>query len=155
MNDFRNRLNAQNDSHLVDGLTSSNLSVAVGTSAMKLFQSIKGFHRMLGLHPPQSAENPLINPKNLLVLLSIALGAILTAAFCVFEAETVPEFGKSYFASATELFNAGCFASNIWKWPNTWKTIEKLETFIQKSRSKANVIFLPSSSSSSRGRNWD
>lgn len=137
MNDFWNHLNAQNDSHWEDGITSSNSTVAVGTSAMKLFQSIKEFHRKLGLDPPQPGENSSINSKNLLVLLSIALGAILTAAFCVFEAETVLDYGKSYFASGTEFFNVGCFVSNIWKWQNTWKTIEKLETFIQKSRSKA------------------
>lgn len=106
---------------------------------MKLFQSVQEYYGMLGLYPSQSNSNSSFNSKIVFILFNCIHGCISTAAFCVFAANTLQEFGESYFASATEMFTIGCFLSSIWQWPTTLKTIENLEDFIQKSKLKLSL----------------
>lgn len=90
-------------------------------------------YRALGIHPPPPNHHP-YNWKNLLAVFVLAQGFILTAAFCLFQASTVREYGDSFYAFITEFANAIYLLSNIRKITKIKQLIQELETFVQNSK---------------------
>lgn len=100
---------------------------------MKLFQTIQKLNRLLGLSP-ESNQSYSLNAKNVLILYTQIQGFIYTAAFGIFQAKTMREYGDAFYQSVTEL----SAAINLWNFigeiNRLYNFIEKFEGIIQKSK---------------------
>lgn len=99
---------------------------------MKLFQQVRKIFQVLGIHPIQHGENTRINVRNMLIAGSMGSGGVLTAAYCLFQAKTVKEYGDSFYAAVTDFLTTMYFLTLFWKMEKLVKLIEKYEEFIQK-----------------------
>lgn len=109
---------------------------------MKLFQSLQKFYRITGIYPSSSNRNHSVNWKILLILLSLIQFAVLTGVFFITEANSIDEYGTSFYGSISALLGVVDFLINIWKMANILRLIGKFEEFINK-RKTVKWIFNP------------
>lgn len=100
---------------------------------MKLFETVQKFYRLLGLHPSQQTQNCIFNARNILVLYIFVEGFTSTAAFGLFEAKSIAEFGNAFYAFITELLCFVYFSSTMGKMTNVLELMKKSRDIIQKS----------------------
>lgn len=101
---------------------------------MKLFQTVQKFFQLLGLSP-KSDESYSLNAKNVLVLFIQIEGFVFTAAFGIFQAKTMREYGDSFYQSVTELSAAINLLNFIGQINSLYNFIETFEGIIAKSKS--------------------
>lgn len=102
---------------------------------MKLFHTLQEFYQELGLKPPHSNRNSSATFKSLLIFLVLIQGFVATITFCVFKANTVQEYGDSFYIALTELTNSIYCYHFILNMRKIYQLIEKLERFVEKSES--------------------
>lgn len=111
-------------------------------SKMRLFLIIQNMYRMTGINTtPQSTPNSLLNWKIGIVLISHMLLLSSTAAFFLFKANSVTEYGSAFSGSVMILTNMLYFILNILQMPTTIELIEKFEDFIEKREYNLNELF--------------
>lgn len=98
---------------------------------MPLFQSVRHFYEILGIHPTQYNQSCTINWKNVLVLLSLGQLFFSTLAFCLFKAKSIKEHADSYFTCMTGLDCIIHFVVLAKKITKTLALIEQYNDFIE------------------------
>lgn len=107
---------------------------------MKLFRSVQLIYRRFGIYSPQPNQSP-FNWKNLLVNVNISAASILSAGFFVLKANTVREYGDSFYISITSFINVLICLVQILYIGEISELIENFERFIQRSKSKNSISF--------------
>lgn len=108
---------------------------------MKIFQCVQKFYEMLGVNPAQNTQIASFNLKNVLIISNLAQGFLLTAAFGLFKAKTIREYGDCYYTSTTSLSHSIYVTIHVLKMTNISKLIDKFETIIQSSEWNAERNF--------------
>lgn len=99
---------------------------------MKIFNSLKRHGGHIGLHRPYSFDefNRLnwLNSMNMIILWA----ASILMGIPFFNAKTVADFSRGYFAFSTTFFVSFIFGVLIWKTQSIHEMVEQFETVIQK-----------------------
>lgn len=98
-----------------------------------LFRLIRSFFQAMGIHLSEPNQKFSFNAKNVLISSSIALFFISSTAFFLFEANSIDEYGLSFYGSATELAVFVTFQINIFYMAKILRIFEKFEKLIEKS----------------------
>lgn len=101
---------------------------------MNFLQSIRKFYQALGVCSHCSDQTYSFNLRICLMYFVIAFVFICEIAFCRFEAESVADYGKSFYAFVTQLTCFWDFTTTIWQIERILKLIGKYEIFIAKSK---------------------
>lgn len=75
-----------------------------------------------------------INPRNLFFTLSLTLTFISTVAYFLFQANSILDYGNSFYGSTSDLYTLTDFLVAVWKMPTILKFIELCEKFIENSK---------------------
>lgn len=112
--------------------TSGRESALPMADPFRLFVNVRKFHRILGLDPRQTNPQWILNWRNVLICYALAQMYISLMAFCIFEAQTLFEYGCAIYVGITEL---ACIFAYIFQYismAHTLDWIEKLEKFMEK-----------------------
>lgn len=100
--------------------------------SIQLFQSIQKFYRTLGIYPdPQSN---LFNYRNLFAIFCYLLNGISALAYFLLEANTISEYGATFFTFISEVYILYFLFVQMWQMPNILKLIASFEKFIEESK---------------------
>lgn len=103
---------------------------------MRLFVEFQNFYRMLGIDPSQLKRNKRSAPVTFqicLILFISLLAFILTGFFCLFQSQTMREFGDSFYATATVPGVLWLFSAFFVNMREVFILIKHFEQFIEKS----------------------
>lgn len=101
-------------------------------NTMELYQSIRTYYLWIGMNPPPKSNRPyLYGLIKIFVFSSLTIAFILVAGFFLFEAESIVEYGFSFYISSAVLLNL--FLTYL-EMPNTLKLIQLCEHFVQLSK---------------------
>lgn len=115
-------------------------SVAAMAGSVKLFRNVKGYYQTIGLlTESQSKHDISFNPRNLFALFSIFQRILTTFAFFVYEAETLLEYGLTFFVYVAEAYSIVVFLEHMSTMPKTLHLIEHFEKFIEKSNQQTHA----------------
>lgn len=90
---------------------------------------------MLGIDPTQSNQSYSYNFRGVVILSSYTLTFISTGSYLLFKAQTIPEYAQSLYLSITCLYIIMDFIAIQLKIRDMLQLIEKMEEFIQRSKS--------------------
>lgn len=107
---------------------------------MQLFQSLQKLYHATGIYPSQPHRNCSINWKILFILLSQIQFAILTGAYFLIEANSIDEYGASFYGSISAFVGTVFFLINFSKMNKILRLIGKLQEFITKSKDFFTII---------------
>lgn len=103
--------------------------------SIKLFQSNLKYYYVIGIYSHASnANSHSINSRNKIFLVIYLLYILSSGAFLFFEAQTLLEFGISFFATISGIFQMAIYLHIVWHMKNLWEFIENCEGFIEKSK---------------------
>lgn len=103
---------------------------------MRLFQNVEKMYQVTGIQKAKLLESTSISSLNwkiCLVLMSQMLLFSSTAAFLLFKANSVAEYGAAFSGGVMIFANVLYFILNIWKMPRTMELIAEFEDFVEKS----------------------
>lgn len=103
-------------------------------TTIKLFQLVQKFYHIQGIDPPASNRSGSYIGKNLFIQFCLVQMFISATLFFLFKAQSMFEFGITFYASATELYVFSYFTVTLWKMANIFELIWKFENFIGKSK---------------------
>lgn len=101
---------------------------------MRLFQSLQTFYRATGIYPHQSHRKCPINWKSLFIILTLIQFGILEGAYFLTKANSVDEYGSTFYTAISSFSSTMFFSINIWKMTEILRLIEKFEELINKSK---------------------
>lgn len=102
---------------------------------LKLFQSVRSLFEMMGIYSDQeSPQRVSLNWRNSVFFSVMTMVFLLSTAFFLFDAQTIPEYGFSFYIIVSGFCVTIAFAITIWKQANIFDTMEKLENFMAKSK---------------------
>lgn len=107
--------------------------ILIMTNTIKLFESTMNFYETLGVYPSQLNRNYFFDLKFPFILISLISAFIATAAFFLFEANSITEHIETFYAALTTLGCAGCLLINRYKTETILQLKQKAEDLIQKS----------------------
>lgn len=114
-----------------------NLSIAIMASSIKLFQSFLEIHKFIGIHSSQPNQKQWsFNSRNEIFLIISAEFAFSTAAFCVFDATSMFDYGFASYIIITIVTSIIIYLLFVWEFDETLDFVENGERFIEKSKSK-------------------
>lgn len=103
--------------------------------SIKFLQFFQKFHRILGIYPSQQNQKPRsINSINVILLIFFVQMILTTAAFLLFEANSILDYGFASFMLSTLIMSIVNYSIFIWQAENTFKFIGHCEGFIEKSK---------------------
>lgn len=108
--------------------------------AMKLFQSVQKCFLMLGIYSPQHHRNAAL--KNVPIFYILSQGSITTACYLLFKADSVRDYGDSFYATVTQLLTIIYFFNLISKMASIYQLIDDLKRFVGKSSKMPFFSFL-------------
>lgn len=104
---------------------------------MQLFTFIRKFYHRLGINPPDTNNinniNRSFNWRNSFILLCLSTFWVLSAAFLSFKADTIAEFGASFYVSITVLLYLIFWTMMILKTGDFFVILEEIDKFIAES----------------------
>ena len=101
--------------------------------SLELFQFIKQFYQIVGIYSSQSNQKYCsINSRNSILLFSFVQFLIPTVAFLFFKAESILDYGQSFFILVSTIESVVLYAILIWQMQNILKFIENCKGFIEK-----------------------
>lgn len=103
-------------------------------ASIKLFQFAQELFQMLGIRLPKQNEILSFRSRNIFFLFCYTQLSISMAAFFLFEANTMLEYGSSFFMSLTQFCIAMDYLVLMWRFPNILELIADFEDFIEKSK---------------------
>lgn len=112
----------------------SQLSQLQSLPTMNFFQSVRKFYETLGICSLHLNQTYFFNVKIFFFYFVIAFVWISEIAFCLFEAASVADYGKSFYAFVTQFSLFWGFLTTIWLISNILKLIGRYEMFIAKSK---------------------
>lgn len=98
-----------------------------------LFQSIQKYYQLLGIYPTLLNNKCSPNARNLMVLFCYVQYGISALAFFVMEAESVLEYGISFYTYISMLYCVYYFLILYKQMPKILQLIEQFEQFMDKS----------------------
>lgn len=101
-----------------------------GSGAMRLFATLRGIYRMMGIGPPQSSA---LNLKNLFFFLSALFESLAIAAYFLFKAHSVEEYVNTFHTLVTSLVFLLYFSEIVWHMPAISQLMQQFEDFIEQS----------------------
>lgn len=103
------------------------------SKSIKLFRYVRKIYRALGIYPPvKHGQNP-FNAKNSINSAFLILTSVSSFAYFLFEADSIDEYGKSFFASISNFELLVYFIVSFLKIHSISKLIRELEKFIETS----------------------
>lgn len=116
----------------VDRLAISLFATANMSGSVKLFQFIQKCHQMIGIHSIEPNQNQWYT-KRTAIFMSFSTQCILTSSgFLLFKAESMFEYGFTYFILITLIVETINYTLFIWQSENTIEFIDNCEKFIEK-----------------------
>lgn len=114
-------------------LTSISFGIEVGAMArsIQLFESIRIYFGVLGIFPPNANENSSLNWRNLLVIFSFIQNGISSLVFFMFEANSVLDYGITFYTYTSMMYCVWYFVAFIWRTPQIFQLIESCQQFIE------------------------
>lgn len=106
---------------------------------MKLFRSIKSYCHSLGMHPPESNQFP-FNWRYSLIIFNLAIATIISGGFFILDANTVREYGDSFYVTMTSFTSLSVYLIHIFNMRKVLKLMENFDGFIQGSKSKSSIV---------------
>lgn len=103
-------------------------------NSIKLFQFLQKSYKTLGICPSQDHEGLAFNTRNVIFLFCYAQMFLSVLAFFIFKADTMLEYGNSFFMFETQFYIAMDFLVLMWRITNILELIEEFEEFIEKSK---------------------
>lgn len=103
------------------------------SNTIQFFHLTQIYFQTLGIWPTKPNQKYSIDFTSFLVLCTMILIIISTAAFFALEADSVDEYIHTIYISSTEFGLMLCFFVNIWKMPKISQLIKDYEQFAQKS----------------------
>lgn len=101
-----------------------------GGNSMKLFQFNRKYCQTIGIKSPQSNT---FNAINWIFVVCVAQFALTSAAFMLFDANSMGEYGVTFVAVVCAVEAMAIYTIIIWKLEDISKFIEKCEAFIEDS----------------------
>lgn len=116
---------------------SSRLTVRTIAAAMaqklQFFKLIRELYQKIGMHPCRSNESGSYNVRNSFIFIHLAQTFIESVAFLLFEANSIEEYGQSFYASVTLLLLLCLWPSFIHNMDNLFNLMDQMDEFGQKS----------------------
>lgn len=106
----------------------------------ELFRSLRRMYQILGIYSPETNQTHLFSGKIIFFAASIILMFITSITFFLWEAETMDDYGTSFYGSMTQLSSAHNFVIVVWRMPLILKLLKGFEDFIETSMHKFSVI---------------
>lgn len=106
----------------------------------KLFHSLRQLYQMLGIYSSETNQNFLFNWKIVFIASSMILFFIGSFAFFLWEAETVDDYGSSFYTSISQLCTTNYYLILVWRMPAILELFKNFEDFIESSKSCRNFI---------------
>lgn len=103
---------------------------------MNLFQSVKKLYQTVGVYTTQSDQIYAINLNFVFFSLSIALSFISMFAYFLIKAESIEDYGSSFYTSTAGLNALVNVFIMFWQMPTALQLIQNSEQFIAKSKKK-------------------
>lgn len=101
--------------------------------SIKLFQFVQKYNQIIGIYSSQSTTmQGSINSTQAFFWISCAQIWFTIAAFLVFEANSMFDYGFEFFAFISIINGIAIYSIFIWQSQNTLKFIENCERFIEK-----------------------
>lgn len=111
----------------------SRLTTAKMAASIKLFQFLRKFHQIMGIHPSQpNQKRRLINLRITICIGCFVQEIITTAAFLFFDARSMFDYGFVSFVLITSVAAIIFFLIFNWQSENTLAFIKNCEEFITK-----------------------
>lgn len=108
--------------------------------SIKLFQFYQECHQIIGIHPSQSNQRQSTsNWKNTVTLIAFGLMMPTTAAFIIFDAESMFQYGSAFFLLICIIAFGIFYLIFIQSREITYKFIVTCEKFIEKSKISSSV----------------
>lgn len=102
---------------------------------IKLFQFIQKCHQTIGISPFRpNQKQRLTNLIQTILLISLAQFMLTTAAFALFDAKSMFEYGFAFYSFVTMINCIAIYLILIWQSQNTLEFIKSGEAFIAKSK---------------------
>lgn len=113
----------------------SSVLVVNMAGSIKIFQLFRKCHQTIGIHPPQpNQKQPLINWIKWIFVICLAQLMFATAAFMVFEAKSMFDYGLAFLLSIAIINSLVVYLIFIWQTENIVKFIGNCEDFIVESK---------------------
>lgn len=108
---------------------------------IRLFSFLQKIYQNIGISPPQFNQNhnP-FNLKNCLIPFCLTQFLITSAAYLLFEANSMIEYGRTSFTCTTLVFCSVIYSMLFWQMETILNYIGNCEEFIEKSESLSLAI---------------
>lgn len=110
------------------------LILAAMAGKTQLFHSLWHSYRILGLYSPKTNQSHLFNWKVIFSLSFMVLMFMTSFAFFLWEAETLDDYGTSFYESLAEVSSVHNFMMNVWRTPLIIELVKNFEDFIESSK---------------------
>lgn len=107
---------------------------------MFFFQAIRTFYQRLGVCSPQYDQTYSCNSRIVFVYLTIIMVFMSETAYCVFEAHSIIDYGKSFYAFTMRITVFWEFLTTIWQMSNILNLMGQYELFIEKSKCDSKIV---------------
>lgn len=108
-------------------------SVVAMAGQTKLFHSLRQYYQLLGVYSPETNQTDPCHWKVIFIASSMMLTFIASFAFFLWKAETVDDYGTSFYNASSQLSQSCCFLIAVWKISATLELYKKFEHFIESS----------------------
>lgn len=92
------------------------------------------------MYPPKSNQSP-FNWKKSLIIFNLAIATIVSVGYLVLEANTVREYGDSFYITMTAFTSLSMYIVQILNMGKIWKLMENFDGFIQGSKSTFSLLY--------------
>lgn len=91
------------------------------------------------MHPPESNQFP-FNWRYSLIIFNLAIATIISGGFFILDANTVREYGDSFYVTMTSFTSLSMYLIHIFNMGKVLKLMENFDGFIQGSKSKSSIV---------------
>lgn len=98
-----------------------------------LFHSLRQLYQRLNMYSPETNRTHPFSWKIVFAVSSILILFITSVAFFLWEAETLDEYGTSFYSSVTQLSTAFYFIVVVWRMPTILNLLKNFDEFIESS----------------------
>lgn len=114
-------------------LESIQLDIVTMAEQSELFYSLRQLYKTLDIYPSKTNQTYRFKWKTIFFVFPIILMFITSFAFFLWEAETVDDYGTSFYGSMTQLSQTHNILMIIWQMPTILELFRKFENLIESS----------------------
>lgn len=122
-------------------LTHSWMLVLIMASKIQLFQSLREFFKIFGLHPLQLHQGS-YNFRNIVALFFMTTSMVSSGAFFICKADNIWDYGASFYSFITELINIAGFPTFRNNMTKLFELMDEFEAFIEKSELERQIKYI-------------